>query len=244
MRRTIRAWGWTVVVLAASALGGCGVTLPEEEEPTLLRTYQVPVGQQEELRRMLQNSLEFGGNALGRVEAGPGGTLLVVAPQSIHRGIAEVLDGDFPAPTPAVPVTIDYWLMLGRPLEGGTGGTFTLESGRPAPQLDAVMREIAAAQGPTEFALLEQVRLTALVQESAEATGAAVQIEQTVTRAGEALVAYIQIGGVGSQNRLRTRIALERDQFAVLGQVGYVPSYGDPRARDARTLYYVIRAGF
>lgn len=247
MRNARRRGVMTVVMaLALAALVGCGVTIPEEESPTLLRTYQVPADYQDELQRMLQSAMNHGGEApIGRVTAGPRGTLLVVAPQRIHRGVEQILEGDFEPPAPAVPVTIDYWLLVGRPLEGGAEGEFSMVGG-PAPQLAPVLTQITASQGPTEFALLEQVSLTAIEQERATASGSSAQFEQRVTRADDDLVANIQIINRGS-NSITTRIALDRDQFVVLGQVGYAGGqrlFAEQRDSEVQTLFYVLRADF
>ena len=68
-----------LLVPVVVSLGFVGRGVPgESSEPVELRTYSVPPAQQEEIRRMLRSALDSESQRVGRVTAGPSGTLLVV----------------------------------------------------------------------------------------------------------------------------------------------------------------------
>jgi hypothetical protein len=235
-----------LLVLAAVSLGLIGRVVPDEStEPVELRTYSVPAQQQEEIRRMLRSALESEGNRVGRVSAGPSGTVLVVAPPRIQRGVEAIL-GDLkklesPPPQPA-PVKIVYWILVGRPLASASA-PFTFTGGRPPGAIEPVLREIATAQGPTEFAMLEQLEVTSM--ERAEIGGHAFRVHQRTTRAGDRVVADVSIAFLRGGNKFDSRVVLDPKRVVVLAQSGYDGKAGrifDAESDANVTLYYVMAA--
>ena len=91
--RTVLSMATVGLLVACSMLLGCRLRplpTPMEEDifdPAELRTYQVPQEYQNDLRDMLQDALGSGDARIGRVTEGPGGTLLVVAPERIQEGM-------------------------------------------------------------------------------------------------------------------------------------------------------------
>ncbi len=157
--RTVLSMVSVGILVACSMLLGCdlrGRPLPMDEdlvELPELRTYQVPQEYQQDLRDMLQSALLGTGDArTGRVTNGPGGTLLVVAPARIQAGIQQILDTGFEAPPASSPIRLTYWFLVGRPVEPAQAEPFSMAGRSRVPQLEPVLRQIAAAQGPTEFA--------------------------------------------------------------------------------------------
>ena len=163
--RTVLSMASVGILVACSMLLGCdlgGRPLPMDEdlvEPAELRIYQVPQEYQQDLRDMLQSALGNGDTRIGRVTNGPGGTLLVVAPAPIQAGIQQILDAGFEAPPASSPVTLTYWLVVGRPVDPSRATQpFTVVGTRGFEQLEPVLTQIATAEGPTEFSVLEQIQ--------------------------------------------------------------------------------------
>ena len=229
-----------------------GVGQDGTEAPAELRTYQVPADYQDDLRDMLRSALGTGDTRLGRVTNGPGGTLLVVAPPRLQRGVQQILDAGFEVPPVASPVTLSYWFLVGRPAESSGATTpFSVIGRRAPPQLEPVLAQIAAAQGPTEFWLLEEVQLTSMPQNRAVTSSRFVQVAQRATRTGEEVVADIEIS-FGTYH-LESRVSLWAGQLLVLGQSGFdgrvnalfgnpVDAFPDTTSEDLLTLYYVMAA--
>ena len=220
-------------------------------EQAELRTYRVPPDYQDDLRVMLDSAMRVGDTRLGRVTSGPGGTLLVVAPPRLQAGVRQILDVGFEAPPVASPVTLSYWFLVGRPTESSGPEPFSMVGRGAPPQLESVLTQIASAQGPTEFSLLEDIQLTSMLQDSAEATGRFTRLAQRVTRTAEQVVVDVEIS-FGS-NSLESRVSLEAGQFLVLGRSGIggwvrtvvgelVDVFPESTSEDLSTLYYVMAA--
>jgi hypothetical protein len=233
--RTIAA---TLALAAvAGALTGCdgnGAAASDHPEPLVLRTYKVPQGLESDVRSMLYTVLGGSESPAGRVTTGPGGTLVVVAPEALHQGIEGLIGeiGGLDSPAKPVPVKLTYWLVIGRP--GGDG------SGLAGTEIAPVLAEIVNSQGPMRFELLERLELTSTGEERAGMTGATARIQQRASVIQDRVVADVEIAtsGVGV---IETRVQLQPRQFLVLGQAGYRDSTSrDPLQVDG-TLFYVIR---
>jgi hypothetical protein len=111
------------------------------------------------------------------------------------------------------------------------------------------LQEIASILGPTQFRLLEQVRLTCLdTKDACKIQGRYTEIDQRILRSesGSPLAA-IRIETVVRNtviHQLDTRILLEPERFVVLGQVaynslrGFVPESWS--ASDDAMLFFVV----
>ncbi len=245
------------ILVGGSMLVGCDLgprPIPMESfvvdrvEPAEMRSYQVPQEYQNDLRDMLQDALGRGDDRVGRVTEGPGGTLLVVAPERIQAGFQQILDAGFEASPASSPITLTYWLLVGRPVTVSAGApSYSVAGTRDLQQLEPVLTQLATAQGPTEFTLLEVIELTATSQSSAGAQGRFTQVEQTATRTGSQVVANVDIS-IRTGNRFRSQVTLDVGQFLVLGQAGLRSSgmlsdfLPDASCQEMLTLYYVISA--
>jgi hypothetical protein len=243
------------LLLACLTFGGCEVggnrVRADTGEAVELRTYQVPPDHQEGLRRMLATALGSGDTRTGRVSTGPGGALVVVAPPGVQAGIQQLLDAGFEAPPAAQPVRLTYWFVIGRALDAAPATRpYSVTGGRNIPLLERVLAEIAAAQGPTEFHLFEQIQLTSMYQDLAQTTSPVSIVRQTVSKTGEQVVADVQIRLQGTppmrENQLNSRVVLKEGQFIVVGQTGFAgrsqEMFPDAAEEDVLTLYYVMSA--
>ena len=246
------------VGLLILCLSFTGCELPDfgsADDPIELRSYEVPLEYQDDLRGMLQSALGSGDNRVGRVISGPGSTLLVTAPARIQEGIEQVLNADFDVPPASIPVTVTYWFLVGRPQDPSqTTPPFSV-AGRNFPELEPVLAQIANTDGATEFAVLEQVQLTSMNQESAMTTSRFGRVSQQTARSGEKVVVNVDISldaaklsndPFPGRHTFRSRVMLAPGQFLVLGRTGFdgrLPdAFLDPRGENELTLYYVMAA--
>jgi hypothetical protein len=230
-----------VFTLLTAGLIGCGTPPQPTPETVELRTYVVPHGFENDVRRMLLYSMQRGEDPIGRAELGPGGTVVVVAPPGIHRGVQRFIDElegmDAAPPTPQ-PVSLTYWIVVGHPFAGGT------ESVRVAPDsglaaIEEALEQIAAVQGPTEFRLLERLQLVSTGEDRAAINGRLARLEQRATVAQGQVIADINIQI--RQYGLDSQVKLAPGQFVVLGNAGYGGMQGED-AEENDSLYYVITA--
>ncbi len=239
------------VLVACAMLSGCGwqdSAAVEEAEPIELRSYEVPQEHQENLRDMLHTVLGTQGNTetrIGQVFNGPGGTLLVAAPARIQSGIEQILNADFDTTPVASPVTLTYWFLAGRPFNPADGNPPFSVAGRQVPVLEPVLAQIAGAQGPTEFVLLEHVKLSSM-NEWAILEGEFGEVQQMTLRRGDQVVADVNASLQG--HSFRSRVTLVAEQFLVLGHMGFsaggLDVFPGPGAEDSLTLYCVMMADF
>ncbi|UCF68208.1 MAG: hypothetical protein JSV80_02585 [Acidobacteriota bacterium] len=237
----------------------CTQQAVSDEAALELRSYSVPDGfDVQQLREYLQSSLSRGETRMGTVVAYPDGRLVVTAPPGVHRGVEQLMrDLKKTGPRASEPVAsmvaVRYWAVIARPAAVGTRQTinFAPDSPYASEPLRVVLEELVATQGPLEFSIVEQVRLTSLDQgDRSETRGQRLQIKQRVlqTDAG-APVADISIASFGSKgitHSLETRVRLETGKYIVLGQTAYNPRGGGLPAgwspSDGILLYYVIAA--
>jgi hypothetical protein len=177
--------------------------------------------------------------------------MLVVAPPRIQTGIRQMLDAGFDALPPESPVKVTYWLLVGRPVETGDGpASFSVAGTRRLDRLEPVMSQLVSSQGSSEFALLEEIQVLSMVQDQGSATGELARVEQTVTQAGEQVVAQVSIGH--GQSSFRSQVSLRPGQYLVVGQAGFSQEgvfgrpdfdlFAETDAGDDLTLYYVMMA--
>jgi hypothetical protein len=241
----------TLVVLSG-CVGSCVGGAAEDPQEMQIRTYAAPEGRDvDEIRDYLNQTLYNKDRDVGQVLSGPDGTLVVTAPASIHDGIKDLIEqmaqrGPRQAEPAPASVTITYWVVLGRPIEGGPEIASPVL--RENEQLVPVFDEIVRTQGGMSFSLLEQLQLTSLDNGNrAEVRGRQVSAGQKVmTHESGPRLADIQFsiaGKRGVAHTLESRIKLEPDRFVVLGQTAY-NSHGvgptEDDGEDDRMLYYVL----
>ncbi len=210
-----------------------------EGEPVMvLRSYTIAPELGTELSTILNGVFRRGEGMppVGRSNIGPGGQLIVAAPEDMQKGIEKMLD-DIVKKPPELPPMIDitYWVVAGSPAEETT---MPLRVGELKPALVS----IASADGPTSFDLLEKSRFPSLSGERAHAETRLFGIEQTATSREGSVFANLHLRnrdlGGGS---IRTSVNLKSDQLLVLGQSALPKRLHDQLSSDA-TLYIVVRA--
>ncbi len=82
------------------------------------------------------------------------------------------------------------------------------------------MAQLVAAQGPSEFSLLEEIQLNSILQDQAGSSGKEAKVSQTVTLAGEQVVARVNIT-LPPDHLFRRQVSLLPGQYLVVGQMGF-----------------------
>jgi hypothetical protein len=125
----------------------------------LLRTYQVPEGEADSIRRTLDALFRVKSEQVtpARVEVFPDQQLAVYATEATHQSVAAVLAQLKPSVTikPAM-AKISYWLVLAKPETQAaepTGGLL---------EVKAALKQISQQHGALQFELLERLELTSL----------------------------------------------------------------------------------
>jgi hypothetical protein len=249
----------TIGVLAALSLAlACGGrsagngTSGAGEEELVLRSYAAP-GRAHELEEPIRRVLMLKERQVGTVQVGPGDQLLVLAPRSVHDGLAELIASQTDAGGTTAPssVLMTYWFVAAQPA--------TRESRRAEElkEVEPVLNEIEEAQGPQDFRLIEAARLRQAEGTGGGATTPKVEIRQRISVSDGNVVAWIRADPVGP-NLIDSTVNLQAGQFLVLGQLGldkdldpfFWPA-GPPRGREAQAwrnrpaetaLYVIVRA--
>ena len=235
-------------IVATAATEPEPIRAPDGDEP-LLRTYSVPSGQTRAIVRALSSALSSGKETppLGTVQRLPDGRLVVVAPQGIHDGITALLGDLEPGKAPPVSTAeFDYWVVFGEPAEAASGLDVV-------PAITPALQAITESHGPLKFSLHESMRLSSLIEESAEADGPRISARQVVSETGGHLIADLEMSvAVGSADRiqhschgstckrLKSRVHLEPDQLLVVGQTGVTAGEGKGEP-VSKTMFYIVR---
>jgi hypothetical protein len=243
-RRSIRV---LFVVLSVALAAGCNIspaTQPAGEAAMVLRAYDLPSEYSAEIGGMIRRLLKPNGDdkpAIGSASVGPGGKLLVAAPDGIQEGVQQLVDAlRTKQPPPPATVTIEVWVVAGRAAAEGRG----LEAlGEAKTAIEAVI----GREGPMEVALLEKLSLSSISGQHASTFGANLKMSQVATVIDDRVLADISLDTVGP-NELATRVELINGRMLVLGQAGFIPSnrsmpfFTEEPAAKSASLFYVVRA--
>lgn len=239
-RPTVFATGVLILLMLFIISWGCGSgnSGTEGEKPLVLRSYEIAPELGTELSTILNGVLDRGEETppVGRVELGPGGQLIVAAPEDIHQGIEKMLDDIKNAmPEPPPMITTTYWIMAGSPAEE-TIWPSRLE------ELGLALGSIASADGPTDFTLLEKAQLHSLSGEKGMAVTRLFRIEQRATSREGQIFASLRLTprSIGGGD-IDTRVNLRPDQLLVLGQSALPKQRGGQDDTDS-SLYIIVRA--
>ena len=221
----------------SAAAGAAGAVDPTQ----VLRVYSVPGGRAEDLRGVVSGLLRRKERPLGKASVGPAGQLIVVAPETIHAGVAELVAHAATLPPARAPrtLTMRYWLVAAQPgaAEGELDPALALV--RPA------IAELEAAQGPLRLRLLETLQMRSLLGQRGTLQGRLAELTQEASEHEGRLVADLDVHCKAS-TRLRTRIRIEPGQLLVLAQTGYREpgAWTDPASPPgpADVLFIVVRA--
>ncbi len=242
---------WLALPLVALALAACTDTSTPTVEPAppapaanlevsevdadapVMRTYEVPAGRSDELEQVLKSAMSMGRDQppRGRVDQLHDGRLVVVAPESIHAGVAQ-LCLDFqgqPEPPPPTTIPIDYWVVRAQRGE-------TADAGALPAELEGVAQEILV-DGPAKLTLVEHLRLASSAHDFAKVEGRYAKVQHRFSPRGDRLVANIDFETRRSDSQVESTLSIEPETFVILG----VGGDGDDSVEDA-SLYYVLRA--
>jgi hypothetical protein len=237
----------TIGVLAALSLAlACGGrsagngTSGAGEEELVLRSYAAP-GRAHELEEPIRRVLRLGDHPVGSVQVGPGDQLLVLAPRSVHDGLAELIASQTDAGGATAPssVLMAYWFVAAQPAAQEVQRAEELKEIKP------VLDEVEDTQGRQDFRLIEGVRLRQAEGTGGGATAPRVAIRQRISVSDGSVVAWIRIrtDPVGPV-LIETTVNLRAGQFLVLGQLGLdrkLDPFPRPAAhRPVQTALYVI----
>jgi hypothetical protein len=209
-----------------------------------LQAFDVPAGQRDQIRTVLGDLLAAD---RARVQLGPDGRLLVMAPRPLQRQIKEVLDGMHSrAFSTAAAVEVSYWMVLAQPRPPGAAPMPV------PPALGSAVPEIERAVGPVDLRIVEKLQLRSAPGEDARAEGGSFDIRQTASVASGRVVGSFQVratlrepnGGIGREDIFQSRVSLVPGQIAVIGQGGLpgVPVTLKGEVPDGSSLLVVVRA--
>ena len=253
----IRSIGVLAALTLTLACGGSGSEGGAGQEELVLRSYAAP-GQAQKLADVLNELMVFGSGdnrrRVGNARVAPGDQVLVLAPTSVLRGLAEVIEAqlDGRAEAPPTQIATTYWFVAGRSVKGDGERPGELD------EIRAALDEIDRVQGPQEYRLIERMELRQAEGFRSQAHGSRGEVRQKVASAsGGHVMAEIGItfGGRPQKARIDSVLNLRTDQFLVLSQVALDRDF-DPfreprvarnpdqalaaRVRPAETALYVI----
>ncbi len=207
------------------------------EPPLALRSYQVAPEQGPELSSIINHVLSRGDDTppAGRAQLGPNGLLVVAAPEKlldqVNRLVAEV---GKQAPQAPPMVTLTYWALVGHSAE-------TTSKPERLDELEDVLDAIASADGPTEFRLLEKLRVSSLSGERVSVDGSQLRIRrQEASLQDGRVIADLDLQKLSGTGGLATRVSLPPSKILVLGEMGFSERIAQRPTGDS--LYLIIRA--
>jgi len=207
-------------------------------QPLVLHSYSVPAGSAQQLRTVLRELLWFGSDGkdsnkyVGRADVGPGGQLIVLAPETVHEGvralIAEAEKNPVKAPQS---LTLTYWAVVGTPVEKAGERPAALKDVGPA------LDEVVKSEGTMDFSLMEKLVVSSMSGEHGEVMGREIDARQYATLADGTLTADLDLERMGQ--RVKTRVRLPQDKLMVLASSGLVSK----DAADAgKSLIFIVKA--
>ncbi len=225
------------LICCALTFSGCPLGQPTGAAPVptlVLRSYEVPMGAGERLRSVLKEVLRAAADGkdglVGRVDIGPDGRLLVLAPEAVHEGVkALVASVSAKGVTAPEVVTFTYWVVVGTP---------GAEQPQPMPpELEPALTELKKVEGTLGFSLVEKLTVTSLAGEHGEVNGRDSSVDQYVSNVDDAVTADVRLERFGQ--RIKTRVRLARGKIVVLASSG-VPSK-DPGDASKR-VFFIVKA--
>jgi hypothetical protein len=213
-----------VVLICLLALIGCfrpgGFRGGEssEEEPLVLKSYEVPAGYGHDVVRVINGLLvdRLEKKRYGQVVLSSNGQLLVNAPQSFHPGVQKFLsDLKHKDPLPPEPsIKVQYWIVLGMKTDGASNAGEFMEI---APALNSINE----TQGSHEFVLQERLSTMSQSGQAAEVNGATAMIRCDSSVSNEEVLMDLRIHSEGS--RIDTMVQVPAGKLLVLGQSAHEP---------------------
>ena len=211
-------------------------TVVKAEPEIMLKTYVVPGGQVSEVGSMLNRLMRNNEEILGKASVTPGGQLVVLGPEGIHQGIAELLEtiGELEPSGPPPTIEFTYWLVLGRASDEPKDLT---RDGTIAPALQS----LSQSQGAMEFQLMERIKVRSVSGEHAQTMGERAEIRQIATVSKDFVIANLNIESRGP-SKIETQVRIPPGKLIVLGETGFRPRGKDKDRDEQATLYYIMKA--
>jgi hypothetical protein len=248
------AIGLAVIAVAIFLLQQIGL----RRDSVTIRGYPVAPEIAAEMRSALADALTTpskDGAPLGRVSLTADGRLLVVAPESVQRGVQRLLAevaANKPSPTPAL--HFEIWMISAAP------GTPTTSDNDPGlVEVGPALADIQRTRGPLRFELIEKLALQARAgTEDSEIQGAHFGMRVTPTLRHDAkgdpvIAANINVQTINAQmvpsfstvfsfpGSLKALAELRPGQLVVIGQSSLPGKSGGSTSPDTQE-YYIVRA--
>ena len=199
------------VVSILMTMLACQGATPKEEAAMRLATYQVPQGYQERIAGIMNNSFKRVGDgtqAVASVSVLPNGLLAVLGSDEVHQGFAQIVKD---LQTLTLPQKengyLDLWIVKG-----------VAGSGQRGPRLAPISAALDEVDGgaQVDFQLLDKLGVSGIVGERLRAKSRFFDLRCYFNRDGDKLL--VSLGLEGDQTKLDTQIALQPDQFLVIGE--------------------------
>ncbi len=189
-----------------------------EEEPLVLKSYDVPEGYGHDVVRVINGLLvdRMEKKRYGQVVLSSNGQLLVNAPRSFHPGVQSFLsDLKNKDPLPPEPsIKVQYWIVLGMKTDGASNAGEFMEI---APALNSINE----SQGSHEFVLQERLSTISQSGHEAEVNGATAFIRCESSISNDEVLMDLRIHSEGS--RIDTVVQVPKGKLLILGQSAHEP---------------------
>ena len=213
------------LLVLVTGLAGCTDRLMGQapERDLVFKAYSVPEGFQEQIRDIGNQAFSVMRSsdnvAAGRLETLPNGQLALVAPESIHKGFAEMIEQVRNSPKSApINATFQCWMVVSQK-NGGTGQD---------PALNEI-REVAETlnkKGVENLQLLEKFHIASIMGRKSQIQGKYFQLYQIINRYGPQWSLDLQFEGRnGIRSELSTQLLMEKDQYVLLGVTKFSGEY-------------------
>lgn len=239
---------------AGGALSGCLPTTPAAPAPPpdhQLVTYAVDPALSPQVQGVLRRLLRPGSeDARGTISEAPGGHIAVLAPVSVHEGVAALitrLQADAGEQAPPANLRFTYWVVQGRPVEEPV----PLRAGL-AP-LEDTLAAVSRWDGLQEFRLVGHSTLTSLDSDRGASHSERLRVSQVASLdpASGHILADVDLelereGTRGPSPKLETRVQLQPGQTLVLSTLDAPSSAGVGTTTGSHSpsahIYVVVRA--
>lgn len=242
-----------LVIAACVALSGCLPTPPAAPAPApaqQLVTYSVEPALSPQVQGVLRRLLRPGSeDARGTISEAPGGHIAVLAPASVHEGVAAMiatLQAEAGEQAPPANLRFTYWLVQGSPVEEPVPLRAAL-----AP-LQETLAAVSRWDGVQDFKLVGHSTLTSLDSDRGASHSERLRVSQVASLdpATGHILADVDLelereGARGPSPRLETRVQLQPGQTLVLSTLdapGATQGTAGAPLPGGAHLYVVVRA--
>lgn len=241
---------WFLIGLAVAAVP-LFLLHRDQQSETVVRSYSVAPEIAREMKGALSEALSArtkDGVPIGNVSQTPDGQILVTAPESVQKGVQQILAEVAAKKLPSTPtIHFEFWLVSAT----ATAGAGSNEPDPGLAEISSALGDIQRSKGALHFELVENLALQARAGDNnSEVQGARVSLQVNPSirydEKGEPVIAaFINVrtaprpGIAFSNNSLRALTELRPGQLLVVGQ-GTMPGY-EPTERVGQ-VYYIVRA--